>query len=103
VAYNFLACDRDQELLLPPSLREWLPEDHLAWFLIDAKTSGLTCQLRRGARQVLSMPSAGKCRGGLVVEGLVWPVVVVVVSPAFEQDLGFVEGVEGLEFEEFAS
>jgi hypothetical protein len=23
---NFLACDRDQELLLPPSLREWLPE-----------------------------------------------------------------------------
>jgi hypothetical protein len=31
VAQNFLACDRDQELLLPPSLREWLPEDHLAW------------------------------------------------------------------------
>jgi hypothetical protein len=24
---NFLACDREQELLLPPSLREWLPED----------------------------------------------------------------------------
>jgi hypothetical protein len=33
---NFLACDREQELLLPPSLREWLPEDHLAWFVIDA-------------------------------------------------------------------
>jgi transposase len=33
---NFLACDRDQELLLPPSLREWLPENHLAWFVIDA-------------------------------------------------------------------
>src|SRR3954451_12341439 len=33
---NFLACDRDQELLLPPSLREWLPEGHLAWFVIDA-------------------------------------------------------------------
>jgi hypothetical protein len=31
---NFLACDREQELLLPPSLREWLPEDHLAWFVI---------------------------------------------------------------------
>jgi hypothetical protein len=27
---NFLACDREQELMLPPSLREWLPEDHLA-------------------------------------------------------------------------
>jgi Transposase domain (DUF772) len=23
-------------LLLPPSLREWLAEDHLAWFVIDA-------------------------------------------------------------------
>jgi transposase len=23
-------------VLLPPSLREWLPEDHLAWFVIDA-------------------------------------------------------------------
>src|ERR687894_3302824 len=33
---NFLACDREQELLLPPSLREWLPEGHLAWFVIDA-------------------------------------------------------------------
>src|SRR6266508_4398824 len=39
VAFNFLACDRDQEFLLPPSLREWLPEDHLAWFVTDAVTS----------------------------------------------------------------
>jgi transposase len=36
VAQNFLPCDRDQELLLPPSLREWLPEDHFAWFVVDA-------------------------------------------------------------------
>jgi transposase len=36
MAQNFIACDRDQELLLPPSLREWLPEDHLAWFVLDA-------------------------------------------------------------------
>src|SRR5918998_4560372 len=36
MAQNFLACDRDQELLLPPSLRDWLPEGHLAWFVIDA-------------------------------------------------------------------
>jgi hypothetical protein len=28
---NLLGCDREQELLLPPSLREWLPEEHLAW------------------------------------------------------------------------
>ena len=36
MAQNFLACDRDQELLLPPSLREWLPDRHLVWFVIDA-------------------------------------------------------------------
>jgi transposase len=31
-----LSATREQELLLPPSLREWLPDDHLAWFVIDA-------------------------------------------------------------------
>jgi transposase len=36
MAQNFIVCDREQELLLPPSLREWLPEGHLAWFVIDA-------------------------------------------------------------------
>jgi transposase len=36
MAQNFVACDREQELLLPPSLRDWLPEGHLAWFVIDA-------------------------------------------------------------------
>jgi len=33
---NFIACDRDQELLLPPDLRDWLPENHLAWFVLEA-------------------------------------------------------------------
>jgi len=33
---NFLTADRDQPLLLPPDLRDWLPEDHLAWFVIEA-------------------------------------------------------------------
>jgi len=36
VAQNFLACERDQQYLMPPSLREWLPEGHLAWFVVDA-------------------------------------------------------------------
>ena len=36
MAQNFIGCDREQELLLPPSLREWLPEEHLAWFVLDA-------------------------------------------------------------------
>src|SRR5438270_6194308 len=32
---RFVACDRDQSFLMPPDLREWLPEGHLAWFVID--------------------------------------------------------------------
>ena len=36
MAQNFIGCDREQAFLMPPSLREWLPEDHLAWFVIEA-------------------------------------------------------------------
>ena len=36
MAQNFIECDREQLLLMSPSLREWLPENHLAWFVIDA-------------------------------------------------------------------
>src|SRR4051794_20576869 len=39
MAQNFIGCDREQKLLLPPSLHEWLPADHLAWFVIDAVES----------------------------------------------------------------
>jgi transposase len=31
---NFLSCEREQVLLMAPSLRDWLPEDHLAWFML---------------------------------------------------------------------
>ena len=31
---NFIGEDRDQSFLLPPDVRDWLPEDHLAWFVI---------------------------------------------------------------------
>lgn len=36
MGYNFLPCDRNQAYLLPPSLVDWLSEDHLAWFVLDA-------------------------------------------------------------------
>src|SRR4051794_21838501 len=35
MAQNFIGCDRDQVLLMAPSLRDWLPTDHLAWFVIS--------------------------------------------------------------------
>src|SRR5919202_4533361 len=33
---RFVACDREQSFLMAPDVREWLPERHLAWFVIDA-------------------------------------------------------------------
>jgi len=36
MALNFIGCDRDQSFLLPPDVRDWLPEGHLAWFVLDA-------------------------------------------------------------------
>jgi transposase len=35
MAQSFLSCDRDQDFLMPPSVREWLPAGHLAWYLLD--------------------------------------------------------------------
>ena len=33
---NLLVCERGQMLLMPPSLMEWLPEDHLVWTVLGA-------------------------------------------------------------------
>ena len=35
MGYNFRPVERDQQYLMPPSVREWLPPDHLAWFVLD--------------------------------------------------------------------
>jgi transposase len=36
VARTYRPVDRDQEFLLPPSMVDWLPADHLVWFVIAA-------------------------------------------------------------------
>src|SRR5215469_8711253 len=35
VANQYLIADRDQLFLLPPAMRDWLPESHLVWFVLD--------------------------------------------------------------------
>ncbi len=35
MAYFYVSADRDQLFLLPMSMRDWLAEGHLAWFVID--------------------------------------------------------------------
>ncbi len=39
---NFIESRREQGFLLPPDVRDWLPADHLAWFVIDA-VAAWTC------------------------------------------------------------
>src|SRR5437588_2741751 len=36
MALNFVGCDRGQLLLMPPSLTDWLPENHLVWTVLGA-------------------------------------------------------------------
>ena len=36
MAYNYTTCNREQQYLLPPSMKDWLGEDHFVWFLLDA-------------------------------------------------------------------
>ena len=33
---NFIACDRDQVMLMPPSLLDWVPSDHLVWTVLSS-------------------------------------------------------------------
>jgi len=36
MAKDYLPVDRDQAFLLPPDMRDWLPEGHPVWLIIDA-------------------------------------------------------------------
>lgn len=35
VGPSFVSGDREQGFLLAPDMREWLPAEHLVWFVID--------------------------------------------------------------------
>jgi transposase len=57
---HFRRCDRDTPYLLPPSVDDWLPQDHLARFVVDTveqlDLSVLTRQYR-GAGSAAYHPS----------------------------------------------
>ena len=55
---NVRCGDLDQLLLMPPSVRDWLPEDHLAFFVLDVVASWIW---RRSSRRIGSMVGAGRC------------------------------------------
>ena len=45
MAYHYVGGDRDQLFLLPVSMRDWLAEGHLAWFVIDVVATLDTARL----------------------------------------------------------
>jgi len=54
MARSYRPVVRDQEFLLPPNMAEWLPQDHLVWFVIDVveelDTTVFHARSRRGGR-----------------------------------------------------
>lgn len=54
VGFNFMGGDRDQLFLMPPSVVDWLPAGHLAWFVVDVVNeldlSGFTARYRADGR-----------------------------------------------------
>jgi hypothetical protein len=48
MSFNFLECRREQAFLLPPDIREWLPESDLAFLILDLADSSQR-RPRRGA------------------------------------------------------
>jgi transposase len=51
---RFIGCDREQVFLMPPSLRDWVPEGHLLWTVLDAvaevELSAIYADYRDGGR-----------------------------------------------------
>ena len=50
MARYFVSCERGQVLLMPPSLLEWLPEDHLVWTILGAVDQMDLDRFREGYR-----------------------------------------------------
>jgi transposase len=54
MARGYIPVDRGQQFLIPPDMREWLPEDHLVWWLLAVverlDTSALHRRRRRGGQ-----------------------------------------------------
>jgi transposase len=50
MAKHYLPARRDEPMLLPPDVRDWLPEDHVVWFLLDVVAALDTSALHRRVR-----------------------------------------------------
>ena len=64
---TYLPYDPDQQLLLPAALQEWLPDDHLSYFISDVVDQldllGHHRSLRRRKARRAALPSADDGEG----------------------------------------
>lgn len=51
MALGYRPVDRDQQFLLPPDLRDWLPQEHLAWFVLRVVEEMDTAPFHRLSRR----------------------------------------------------
>jgi transposase len=59
MAKGYRPVDRDQPFLLPPDMREWLPEDHPVWLVIGAVEDHLDTSAFHAARRTGGAGTAG--------------------------------------------
>jgi transposase len=59
MAKGYRRVDRDQPFLLPPDMREWLPEDHPVWLLIRVVGDHLDTAVFHAARRTGGAGTAG--------------------------------------------
>jgi transposase len=54
MAKGYIPVDRDQLFLVPPDMKQWLPKDHLVWWVLEVvgrlDTTALHRSRRRGAQ-----------------------------------------------------
>src|SRR4026207_1560265 len=77
---RFIGCDREQVFLMPPSLRDWVPEGNLVWTVLDTVAeldlSGVYADYRDDGRgrpayepSMIGLSSTGR-------RNAVWPVTL---------------------------
>jgi transposase len=63
VAKRYRPVERDQRFLLPPDMREWLPADHVVWFLLEVITELDTAAFHVRPRRADQGPATGSAAG----------------------------------------
>src|SRR5258707_13350251 len=67
MAKGYRPVARDQQFLLPPDMREWLPADHPVWLVISAVADHLDTSAFHAARRLGGAGAAGVDPDMLVV------------------------------------